>query len=52
MKVFAIDFKALNAKKEVITCTSLINAETLFLAIHAFEEKNRGLGYIVTSVHR
>lgn len=50
MKVFAIDFKALNAKKEVITCTSLINAETLFLAIHAFEEKNRGLGYIVTSV--
>ncbi|WP_174822398.1 hypothetical protein [Pantoea sp. CCBC3-3-1] len=50
MNVYAIEFKSVNALKEVITCTTHINAETLFLAIHSFEEQNRGLGYIVTSV--
>ena len=50
MKVFAIEFNAVNALKEEITCTSLIKSESIFLAIHAFEEQNRGKGYIVTSV--
>ncbi len=50
MKVYAIEFQALNALKEIITCTSFIHAETLFLAIHDFEEQNRGRGYITISV--
>ncbi|HEK3967570.1 TPA: hypothetical protein SM730_004105 [Escherichia coli] len=50
MKVFAIEFNAVNALKEEITCTSLIKSESIFLVIHAFEEQNRGKGYIVTSV--
>lgn len=50
MKVYAIDFQAVNAIKENITCTSFIHAETLFLALHNFEEQNRGLGYIAVSV--
>lgn len=50
MKRYAIEFQAVNALKEIITCTSFINAETLFLAVHHFEEQNRGQGYIAVSV--
>lgn len=52
MKVYAIQFQSINALKRSyhFTCTSLVHAETLFLAIHAFEEQNRGLAYIVFSV--
>jgi hypothetical protein len=39
MKTYAIDFKSVNVKKETITCISFIQSETLFLAIHTFEEK-------------
>lgn len=47
MKTYAIDFKSVNVKKETINCISFIQSETLFLAIHTFEEKNRGRGYMV-----
>ncbi|EHU0559619.1 hypothetical protein KYY48_004598 [Salmonella enterica] len=50
MKTYAIDFKSVNVKKETINCTSFIQSETIFLAVHAFEEKNRGRGYITLSV--
>ncbi|WP_204161995.1 hypothetical protein [Erwinia amylovora] len=50
MKTYIIDFNASNVNKDVITCTSFIHAETLFLAVHNFEEQNRGLGYIAVSV--
>lgn len=50
MKIYAIEFQAFNVLKEIITCTSFIHAETLFLAVHNFEEQNRGLGYIAVSV--
>ncbi|EII2859108.1 hypothetical protein ACM55R_23280 [Enterobacter hormaechei] len=50
MKTYAIDFKSVNVKKETISCISFIQSETLFLAIHTFEEKNRGRGYITLSV--
>jgi len=50
MKTYIIDFNALNVNKDVITCTSFIHAETIFLAVHNFEEQNRGLGYIAVSV--
>lgn len=50
MKTYIIDFNALNVNKDVITCTSFIHAETLFLAVHNFEEQNRGLSYIAVSV--
>jgi hypothetical protein len=50
MKTYAIDFKSVNVKKESINCISFIESETLFLAIHTFEEINRGRGYITLSV--
>ena len=50
MKTYAIEFQSVNAFKEKITCTSLTQAESLFLSIHSFEEQNRGRGYVIISV--
>ena len=50
MKSYAIEFQAVKVIKESITCTTFIHAEALFLALHQFEEQNRGLGYIAVSV--
>ncbi|WP_407129744.1 hypothetical protein [Citrobacter cronae] len=33
-----------------ITCSAFVHSETLFLAVHSFEDKNRGRGYVITSV--
>lgn len=49
MKTYIIDFNALNVNKDVITCTAFVRSETLPLAIHSFEIKNRGRGYVVLS---
>ena len=49
MKTYIIDFNALNVNKHVITCTAFVRSETLLLAIHSFEIKNRGRGYVVLS---
>ncbi|SAG83575.1 Uncharacterised protein [Enterobacter hormaechei] len=51
MNTYVITFKSLNAKKEAINCTAFVHSETLFLAVHSFEDKNRGRGYVITSVN-
>jgi hypothetical protein len=51
MNTYVITFKSLNAKKEAINCTAFFKSETLFLAVHSFEDKNRGRGYVITSVN-
>ncbi|HBA8604292.1 TPA: hypothetical protein J1145_004117 [Escherichia coli] len=50
MNIYVITFKSLNAKKEVISCSAFVHSETLFLAVHSFEDKNRGRGYEITEV--
>ncbi|MGR4475165.1 hypothetical protein K8Q80_25520 [Escherichia coli] len=51
MNTYVITFRALNTKKEKkITCSAFVHSETLFLAVHSFEDKNRGRGYVITSV--
>ncbi|EBV2865031.1 TPA: hypothetical protein IEO78_004199 [Escherichia coli] len=50
MNTYVITFQALNSKKEKITCSAFVHSETLFLAVHSFEDKNRGRGYAITSV--
>ena len=50
MNTYVITFQALNTKKEKITCSAFVHSETLFLAVHSFEDKNRGRGYAITSV--
>ncbi|MCT9950840.1 hypothetical protein N7224_26185, partial [Klebsiella pneumoniae] len=50
MNTYVITFQALNTKKEKITCSAFVHSETLFLAVHSFEDKNRGRGYVITSV--
>ncbi|HGJ4980421.1 TPA: hypothetical protein ACJGRR_003632 [Salmonella enterica subsp. enterica serovar Charity] len=49
MNTYVITFQALNTKKEKITCSAFVHSETLFLAVHSFEDKNRGRGYVITS---
>ncbi|HBW3051303.1 TPA: hypothetical protein MEW76_004915 [Klebsiella aerogenes] len=51
MNTYVITFQALNVKKEKIICSAFVHSETLFLAVHSFEDKNRGRGYVITSVN-